>query len=67
VTRDFERAVLWILNLSDGRHSITAIAERSGLALSLIEEAAAVLEKQGLILPCGDPGGRTDPSGGRED
>jgi aminopeptidase-like protein len=42
-------AVLWVLNLSDGRHSLLDIAERADLPFGLIAEAATVLENHGLL------------------
>src|SRR5271167_736720 len=36
-------ARLWVLNLSDGEHSLLDIAERSGISFSLIREAADLL------------------------
>jgi aminopeptidase-like protein len=42
-------AVLWTLNLSDGRHSLLDIAERADLAFDLISAAASALESHGLL------------------
>jgi len=44
-------AVLWVLNLSDGRHSLLDIAERADLPFDVIAAAAAVLERHGLLAP----------------
>jgi aminopeptidase-like protein len=44
-----ELAMLWVLNLSDGRHSLLDIAERSKLAFSVVREAARALETAGLL------------------
>jgi aminopeptidase-like protein len=44
-----QMAMLWVLNLSDGRHSLLEVAERSGVAFSLLAEAAAALEEAGLL------------------
>ena len=44
-------ARLWVLNLSDGAHSLLDIAERSGLPFSLISDAAELLHKGGLLAP----------------
>ena len=44
-------ARLWVLNLSDGRHSLLDIAERSGLPFATIKEAAQVLLDGGLLDP----------------
>ena len=42
-------ARLWVLNLSDGSHSLLDIAERSGLQYSLVERAGTELEQVGLL------------------
>ncbi len=39
----FEHALLWILNQSDGRHSLLDIAERSGLEFDILTAAADAL------------------------
>jgi len=44
-----EMALLWVLNLSDGRHSLFDIAERSGQKFETIHAAAEVLEEHGLL------------------
>lgn len=47
--RSRELALLWVLNLSDGRHSLLDIAERSGIGFSAIREAADALLQAGLL------------------
>jgi aminopeptidase-like protein len=42
-------ARLWVLNFSDGAHSLLDIAERSGLPFSLIHSAAQLLLEAGLL------------------
>jgi aminopeptidase-like protein len=42
-------ALLWVLNLSDSRHSLIDITERSGLGFALIAEAAGLLEAHDLL------------------
>jgi aminopeptidase-like protein len=42
-------ALLWTLNLSDGRHGLLDIAERSGLRFRAIQDAAHKLVKTGLL------------------
>jgi aminopeptidase-like protein len=42
-------AVLWTLNLSDGRHSLLDITERADLPFDLIFAAASALENHGLL------------------
>jgi aminopeptidase-like protein len=48
-SRGNEMAMLWVLNLSDGGHSILDIAERSGLSFESISKAAALLHQNGLL------------------
>jgi aminopeptidase-like protein len=45
-------AMLWILNLSDGMHSLLDIAERANLPFGLIQRTAQVLQQQGLLTGC---------------
>jgi aminopeptidase-like protein len=44
-----QMALLWVLNLSDGRHSLLDIAERSGTEFDQIKDAADLLEHHGLL------------------
>ena len=44
-----EQALLWVLNLSDGRHSLLDVAERSGLSFREVSEAAGALVEVGLL------------------
>jgi hypothetical protein len=44
-------AMLWVLNLSDGNHSLLDIAERAELPFELVRETAALLE----ATSCCDP------------
>jgi aminopeptidase-like protein len=46
---DVEMALLWVLNYSDGDHSLLDIAERSGLAFAAIRHAADVLLEHDLL------------------
>jgi aminopeptidase-like protein len=48
-SRDGQMALLWVLNLSDGDHSLLDIARRSGLRFDAIHRAASVLEQHGLL------------------
>lgn len=48
-----ELAMLWVLNLSDGRFSLLDIAERSGLDFSVIERAARTLVTHDLLRETG--------------
>jgi aminopeptidase-like protein len=47
--RNFELAMLWVLNLSDGAHSLLDIAGRSGLEFNLIRKAADALAEHALL------------------
>jgi len=47
--REKEMALLWVLNLSDGRHSLLDIAEKAGAPFEDIKEAADVLTKHELL------------------
>ncbi len=44
-----EYAMLWVLNQSDGSHSLLDIAQRAGLAFDVVREAATALEQAGLL------------------
>ncbi len=46
---DSEMALLWVLNLSDGNHSLLDIAERSGLGFTGIKKAADNLLEHRLL------------------
>lgn len=46
-------AMLWILNLSDGTHSLLDIAERADLPFSVIRRTARLLVEKGLLRPHG--------------
>jgi aminopeptidase-like protein len=46
-----EFALLWVLNLSDGRHSLLDIAERSGLSFEAVRKAADDLLAHDLLRP----------------
>ena len=49
--KDRELALLWVLNLSDGRHSLLDIAERANLPFAAIKDAAAALATTDLLAP----------------
>jgi aminopeptidase-like protein len=42
-------ALLWVLNLADGNHSLLSMAERSGLSFTEIAAAASLLAEHGLL------------------
>lgn len=48
-SKTLQMAFLWVLNYSDGLHSLTDISIRSGITLNLIVEAAEMLIDKGLI------------------
>jgi aminopeptidase-like protein len=48
-SKKIQLALLWTLNLSDGRHTLLDISERSGLDFSLILEAADILVEKDLL------------------
>ena len=47
-------ARLWVLNFSDGEHSLLDIAERSGVPFAVMREAANLLLENGLLQVIGD-------------
>ena len=44
-----EMAMLWVLNLSDGRHRLLEIAERSGYPFGVVQRTAEMLAEHGLL------------------
>ncbi len=46
-----EHALLWVLNQSDGSHSLLDIAKRSAIDFSIIRQAASELEGAKLVAP----------------
>jgi aminopeptidase-like protein len=46
---DLQLAMLWVLNLSDGRNSLLDVAERSGIEFRAIRVAANALLEHGLL------------------
>lgn len=44
-----EQAMLWLLNLSDGGHSLLDIAERSGIEMSALIDVTGLLIEKGLL------------------
>jgi aminopeptidase-like protein len=50
--RGFDRmSLLWVLNLSDGRHTLLDIAERAGYPFHIIQNAAMALLRNNLLEP----------------
>src|SRR5262249_62385894 len=52
---EFEHALLWVLNQSDGSHSLLDIAERAALPFEVIAAAADALEEGQLLRATGSP------------
>ena len=48
-TKDFQMALLWILNLSDGTYSLLDISKRANMKFDAIRYAASRLEESGLL------------------
>jgi aminopeptidase-like protein len=48
---EFEHALLWVLNQSDGEHSLLDIADRSGLSFEILGQAADRLLEVELLRP----------------
>lgn len=45
-------ALLWVLNMADGQHTLLDIADRSGLGFGVIKMAADLLLQHDLLLEC---------------
>jgi aminopeptidase-like protein len=60
-TKAIELAMLWVLNQSDGEHSLLDITQRSGLQFGEVYEAAALLQRHDLLEEV--QGGRPDQQG----
>lgn len=50
----YEMALLWVLNLSDGGHTLLDIAERAKLPFEVVSRAARDLRTQDLLAPAGE-------------
>ncbi|MEY4579356.1 MAG: hypothetical protein RL701_4059 [Pseudomonadota bacterium] len=61
---DMQLALLWVLNLSDARHSLLDIAERARMPFSTIRTAADLLLQNGLLSP--QPTPKSDQNVARE-
>lgn len=58
--KDFEISLLWVLNLSDGRHSLLDIAERANMPFATVKRAADALHDVSLLAVLDrDPPNRT--------
>jgi aminopeptidase-like protein len=51
-TKDYQMALLWVLSLSDGHHSLEDIAEQSGLSPDILRKAVDELLKTDLLEAC---------------
>ena len=54
-------ALLWVLNLSDGKHSLLDIADRSGLSFAEIKNAAHRLSQTDLLTEAAEDACRFEP------
>ena len=48
-TKEYQMALLWILNFSDGQHSLVDISIKSGISFTILELASQELLKAKLI------------------
>jgi aminopeptidase-like protein len=55
--KQFEYALLWLLNQSDGAHGVLDIAAHAGLDIEVLEQAAAALIDCGLLADADAPAG----------
>jgi aminopeptidase-like protein len=49
--RERELALLWVLNLSDGKNSLLDIAERANLSFGSVKDASTALSRTDLLIP----------------
>jgi aminopeptidase-like protein len=49
-----EMAILWVLNLSDGDHTLLDVAERAGIEFGEVHSAATTLLDAGILEPIAD-------------
>jgi aminopeptidase-like protein len=47
--REIQNAILWVLNLCDGQHTLLDVAERSKLPFAIIQQAVELLQEHDLI------------------
>jgi aminopeptidase-like protein len=47
--KDFEMSLLWVLNMSDGRHSLLDISERAAMPFATVRRAADALHDASLL------------------
>jgi aminopeptidase-like protein len=46
---ELQHALLWVLNYSDGAHSLLDIAEQSGMPFALLQQAAELAQQADLL------------------
>lgn len=51
-TKKSEMAMLWVLNLSDGNHTLLEISEKSGIEFDVIKKTANTLLEFNLLKEC---------------
>ncbi|MCB9350359.1 MAG: DUF4910 domain-containing protein [Lewinellaceae bacterium] len=49
-SKALQMALLWVLNLSDGEHSLLDIAERAGCSFEMVQRASGLLREAGLLM-----------------
>ena len=54
LSQDSEMAIFWMLNFSDGEHSILDISEKSGIKFEILVDAALKLQQNNLIREAKD-------------
>jgi aminopeptidase-like protein len=47
---NYEMSLLWVLNMSDGQHTLLDIAEKSGIVFSSIQNVIKTLQDCGLLV-----------------
>lgn len=52
--QELHRALMWVLNLSDGNHSVLQMSLRSGVEVEIVIEACRILNRAGLIQEAGN-------------
>ncbi len=48
-SKKMQMVMLWLLNLSDGQHSLSHIAHKAGYDLTLVKKVSEILEEKGLL------------------
>jgi aminopeptidase-like protein len=47
-----EMAMLWLLNMSDGKHSLLDIAQKSSISIEMLKSVADILQQHELLKEC---------------